>query len=241
MNSRTCAILGLVGLSALGAAQAGSFHVSPVRIEMSAARPVAVLNVTNNEDRATRIQLQLVSWSQENNRDLYAETQALVANPPIFTLPAKGTQIIRVGLVKPEQSAREQSYRVFLEELADPAAPVDAATGLKIQLRIGLPVFVQPPQPAKPAFRWTARTVKGGIQLALKNEGDAHVQIRETRLLARSGEKTFATMTMADYVLPGNSRTWLIKPEAPWQGEALRLIAQTNVGPVNADISMETP
>lgn len=240
MLSKICAALALVGLSALSAAQAGSFHVSPIRVDLRAAQPVAVINVTNNEDRVTRIQLQLVSWSQEDNRDVYTDTRALIANPPIFTLQPKGTQIIRVGLAKPENPAREQSYRVFLEELAD-TATADKSAGLKIQLRIGLPVFVLPQQPVKPLLRWTARPAKDAIQIEAKNDGDAHVQIREIKLQTRNGDKLLATTAMADYVLPGSSRTWLIKPGPFVKGEALRLAAQTSVGAINADISMENP
>ncbi len=240
MNIKACAILALLGLLALDAAHAGSFHVSPIRVELSAAQPVAIINVTNNDDRSTRIQLQLVSWSQQDNRDVYVETGALIANPPIFTLPPKGRQIVRVGLSKPEKNQREQSYRIFLEELAD-SATTDKSTGLKIQLRIGLPVFVVPQQPVKPRLQWIARPAGDAIQIEAKNDGDAHVQIREIKLLARNGEKTLATTTMADYVLPGSSRRWLIKPAPIGKGELLRLVAQTNVGAINADISMENP
>ncbi|MGV3626479.1 MAG: molecular chaperone [Betaproteobacteria bacterium] len=241
MNNRICTILlALIGMSALGTAQAASFHVSPVRIELSAARPVAVITVANNEDRAARIQLQLVSWSQDGNRDVYVDTGALIANPPIFTLKPKGSQTIRIGLSRPAATAHEQSYRVFLEELAEPAN-ADTPTGLKIQLRIGLPIFVLPQQPVKPQLRWTARPVNDAIQLELKNDGDAHVQIREIKLLAGSGEKPLATINMADYILSGNSRTWLIKPGSLRKGEVLRLAAQTSVGAIHADIPMENP
>ncbi len=240
MNGKACAILVLIGMSALGEAHAGSFHVSPIRIELSAAQPVAIISVTNNDDHATRIQLQLVSWSQQDNRDVYVETGALIANPPIFTLPPKGKQIVRVGLSKPEKNQREQSYRIFLEELAD-SVTADKSAGLKIQLRIGLPVFVLPQQPVKPQLRWIARAARDAIQIEAKNDGDAHVQIREIKLLARNSEKPLATNTMSDYVLPGSSRTWLIKPVPIGKGEVLRLVAQTNVGAINADISMENP
>src|SRR4249920_2225792 len=89
----------LIGLLTAGSALAGSFQVSPVRIELTPSAPTAPINVRNESTTDTVVvQLRAVSWKQENGEDNYAPSTELIATPPIFTLQPGGSQTVRVGL-----------------------------------------------------------------------------------------------------------------------------------------------
>jgi len=50
---------------------AGSFSVNPVRIELTAARPNALVQIANLSDEPTIIQVHVVSWRSDNNESVY--------------------------------------------------------------------------------------------------------------------------------------------------------------------------
>jgi fimbrial chaperone protein len=61
---------------------AGSFSVSPIRIELSSAQRSAVLTIRNGGDQPVVVQAQLVDWSQADNEDRLEPTNDLIASPP---------------------------------------------------------------------------------------------------------------------------------------------------------------
>jgi fimbrial chaperone protein len=103
---------------------AGAFSVSPVRLILTGDQPVVAMTVQNSEQGSTVVQLELVEWSQKDGKDLYTPTKDLLATPPIFTLPANGKQIIRIGLRKPQNSAKEAAYRIILHEIPGHLYPI---------------------------------------------------------------------------------------------------------------------
>ena len=56
-------VFGLAGMAFAGSVPAGSFQVSPVRIELAAARSTTVLRVTNTGEEAVTVQAEVRSWS----------------------------------------------------------------------------------------------------------------------------------------------------------------------------------
>ena len=79
--------------------------VSPVRVDLSARKATAAMTVRNDSDQPVVIQLQTVAWSQAGGQDSTTPTSDLIATPPLFTLPAQSSQIVRVGLRKPDPLA----------------------------------------------------------------------------------------------------------------------------------------
>jgi fimbrial chaperone protein len=232
------AIFGLAFLiGAPATACAGSFSVNPVRATLSAKQPVGSLVVHNNGAEPTVVQLETVSWSQQDGKDVYAATKEILATPPIFTLPAGGSQVVRVGMRRPADPQREIAYRLFLQEV--PPAKSDMQ-GLRVVLRMGVPVFVIPPTAAAPALRWQAyRTPDGTLKVNLTNNGNAHIQVAKSKIMLASGQP-LATQDVAAYVLSGQSRDWLYKPiPFPAPGAKLRVAAQTDAGDVQAELLVE--
>jgi fimbrial chaperone protein len=238
-RARGQAIFGLAFLlGAAGVAGAGSFAVNPVRATLSAKQTVGSLVVRNSGTEATVIQLEVTSWVQEDGKDVYTPTKEILATPPIFTVPAGGSQVVRVGLRRSADTQRELTYRLFLQEV--PPAKTDVQ-GLRVVLRIGVPVFVIPPVRATPVLRWQAsRTPEGALKLSLRNDGNAHIQVAKSKLMLATTEQPLMTQEVAAYVLPGQSRDWIYKlSPLPAAGAPLRVAAQTDAGDIQAEVVVE--
>ncbi len=226
-------------LAGAGVASAGSFQVSSVRATLSASQPVGALTVHNTGTEPAVLQLEVLSWSQQEGKDIYTSTKEVLANPPIFTVPVGGSQIVRVGLRRAVDPQRELSYRLFLQEVPPPPKP--DFNGLQVALRISIPVFVLPALAAQPVLRWqAARTPQGELKLSLANTGNAHIQISNFRLSLPGSAQPWVTRQAADYVLPGQSRDWLVPAHpanpAPPPGAVLSLFAKTDGADEQAEV-----
>ena len=221
-------------LWSVGAAGA-SLEVNPVSLTLSAAQPVAALTVRNAGTQPASLHLQLMAWTQVDATDHYAATRELLATPPIFTLAPGAVQTVRVGLRRAVDPERELAYRLYLQEIPDAVAT--DGTGVRIALRIGVPVFVPPRAPAAPLLRWRAHRDGGAIVLHAQNTGKSHARILELKFL--SGSQMVAESTAA-YVLAGQSWRWrfAVSP-MPAAGTQLRVSAKTTTGEVNTDVVLE--
>jgi len=228
-----------------GIANAGTIGVSPVRVTLSDSQKIGSLSVRNGGTEPITMQMEILSWSQREGKAVFAATRELLANPPVFTIPAGSSQLVRVGLRRAPDAQRELSYRVILEELPPPPDPdssgSDSGSGASMTLRISLPVFVSPEIEAKPVLLWQAvRTSQGELKISLSNNGNAHIQIKNFKLSLLDSVQPWATLQTSDYVLAGQSRDWIVpaNPEnpAPRPGVSLKLFAQTDAGDIEAEV-----
>ena len=216
-------------------ALAGSFQVNPVGLTLSGAHATGVVTVTNASESLTVVQLQVVAWSQENGEEVYAPTRNLLATPPIFTLPVRGQQTVRVGLMTKQDAKLETPYRLFLQEVPPPSNT--GAPGLQVQLRIGIPVFVEPSVTTAPALHWSARRLSATeISVEAANDGSAHVQIQKLKLSTNAQAKPLAE-GVGGYVLPGAHATWTLKLAAPLAaGQSVLLTADADGSTLHAQL-----
>ena len=187
-----------------------SFAVNPVRIDLSESHLVSAVRVTNQGPVDAVIQIESVSWSQNHGENIYTPTRELLVNPPIFNLPVGKSQIVRVGLIKALDSESEKAYRIFLQEV--PNASDGEFTGLRVLLRIGVPVFFESPTASKPKLHWQVRIGKNPSQLRViaSNEGSKHVRISKLELFGSQHGSALVSRTLADTLLAGQSHEWLI-------------------------------
>ena len=217
---------------------AGSFALNPVRLTLSAQQSTGVLTLRNDGTRPGVMQLEVVSWSQQEGQDITTPTRDILATPPIFTVPPGGSQIVRVGLRKPADPHREVSYRLILHEV--PPAPTANSNGLQVALRFSVPVFVAPVVPATSMLSWEAtRTPQGALRIELTNSGNTHTQITNFTLSQREGGQLIAEQRGTAYVLPQQSRDWIVKPVSPPPGTPLQVFARTDTGDVRTDIVLK--
>lgn len=223
-------------------AEAANFTVSPVRVELSAAKPSVALTVKNEvADESVIVQLQVVAWSQHDGSDVFDATNDLIATPPIFTIAGGASQIIRVGLRHPMPDGRELSYRIFLREVPPPPKPDFA--GVQIALELSLPVFVKPKASTAPALQWKAERQSDTLKLTLQNGGSAHVQVANLQLYTAGNEQPVTSHPEFAYVLPGQTRVLTLKlsPGQPsFTGGSLHLKAYSDAGDVDSDLVVES-
>ena len=223
----TCFGLALLGWAS-APARAGSFSVNPMRIVLSAAKPVAALEVHNDGAEASVVQLELVGWTQSDNADVYAETGELLATPPILTVPPGGSRVVRIGLRRAPDRDRELTYRLYIQEIPPPLAT--DFQGMRMTLRVGVPVFVASTAKPKPQLQWRmAAAADGGIRVSLTNRGNEHVKINDFELSQADGAHSSGVQRVSTYVLPGQSRNWLIKMDGSIAtGSTLHVKAHTD-------------
>jgi fimbrial chaperone protein len=227
----------LIGLAlCCNAATAGSFAVSPIKAELTAQRAVTSLTVRNDGSESVSIQLQTNAWSQQDGVDVQTPTTDLIASPPIFSLDPGASQVVRVGLRKPQAGSLETTYRLLLQELPPPPTP--DFQGLKVALALSVPVFIAPATPAQERLNWQIRDVDGGLQVQLHNQGNVHARITEFTLSLADGSPV-ARMDAASYVLAGQTGEWTLTPTSPVaSGTRLRLSARTMAGPRGVELDL---
>jgi fimbrial chaperone protein len=226
----------LLGL--IATAQAGSFSVNPVRVTLSAKEAVAAVTVRNESTEQTVVQLETFNWSQQQGKDSLEPTNEVLATPPILTIPPGASRIVRVGLRRPADPQRELTYRLTLREVPPPD-PLPQA--LRVALLISMPIFVDPPRPAAADIHWrAARTKQGQIRLQAQNIGFAHTQLGKVEITRADGGAAIASRDMAEYVLPNNSREWLLTPVGSVTvGMTVHVVSLTDAGSVSADVKLD--
>jgi fimbrial chaperone protein len=217
--------------------------VSPVRVELSAQRPVAALTIRNEmADEAVVVQLRTVAWTQQEGREVHAETTDLLATPPIFTLAAGASQILRVGLRRPVEGSNEVAYRLFVREV--PQEPKPGFTRVMTALEMSIPLFAKPRVPVAPSLEWQLKKAgDGGYSLLVRNEGNAHAQVANLALSVPDAGEPLATFPGFAYLLPGQGREIALQRGAqaalPAQTFNFKLTAYTDAGDIALSLSPE--
>ena len=236
-----CLLAGLLFLPLV--ALAGSLRVGPTRLDLSAARPVAVLEVQNTGDEATLAQLDAFLWTQAGAGDLLEPTTDLVTTPLVLNLAPGETRYVRVGLRERPRAAVERSYRLFVREVVPTFV---AASGLRFALRVGVPVFALPSSAeTRPgmvmgigsqelSWRWIA-DLGNCMNVQLSNPAPRHDRVLSAEILSASGEVLWRA-NEATYVLAESRR--LLRPAlcAPSVKEAVALRLTTDSGTVNLPV-----
>jgi fimbrial chaperone protein len=196
--------LTMAAAAGLSPAAAGTLTVNPVLVEIGTAHRAGSVTVQNLENVPVTIRAYPLAWSQAAGEDRYDETAAVIVSPPVFTIPAGGTQIVRVGLR--QASAAPQSYRLIIEEV--PAA--EAGGGIRVALRLNLPLYWNLPAGAQSDVAWSAaRLPDGQWAIEARNSGAGWVRI-DAAAAQRATGIAFEDGTSFGTVLPGSTRRWPI-------------------------------
>lgn len=198
------AAFGLPSPSAL----AGTFSISPLRAELSTAAQNAAFTLRNPEPAAVVVQAQVMLWDQVDGQDRLTPTRDVMVSPAVFTIPANGSQLVRVALRRPADPRLELSYRLLLTEVPQKADP--QSTALNMALQLSLPVFVEPPGLAVPRLEWSSDTSDEGVALIARNTGTAHSRIVNFTATPDGAGVPVYQQNVATYILPGQARTWTI-------------------------------
>ena len=194
-------------------ASASTFNISPIRAELAAGHRTEALTITNAEDNPVVVQIRVVRWSQKNGTEQLDDTHEILATPPVLQIPANSQQIIRVALRRDPDAAEELTYRVIFEEVPQ-AAPKDF-TGLRVALRLSIPVFVAPAHgKANADLAWQSRWLPNGqLELAATNSGSGHLQLTDFEAQFPGSLMPLRGIS-SKYVLAGSRMSWTLTPPA---------------------------
>lgn len=226
-------------LVAFVTANAGSFQVNPIRIDLTKGINNAVVTVRNDGEEPVVVQSSVLAWTQEGGKDVYVPTSEALITPPIMTIAPGAEQIVRVGLRRPPDPRSEVAFRVFLQEVPPPPKP--GFTGLQVALRVGIPMFVAPAAPGARRLDWSAAIgADGSIQLAAQNAGNAHVQVTDLELRLPDASESIAHESTLAYVLAGQRRQWTLPaPPRVKSASELHLKAYTDAGEVDTTVRLD--
>lgn len=202
--------LGTLALALVAAlpAQAGQFGVSPIRLDLDRNAKSGAITVSNDEQaESLRVQLRLFEWSQDvDGKDQYQESQDLLYFPRLMEVEKGQQRLVRVGMRLPA-SAKEKTYRLFVEELPSaPLAGAPASTRVAIAVRFGVPVFVKPAEEAPSGEIEKLEISKGVLRVVVRNTGNVHFTIGAIKATGTGVSK----QAPGWYLLAGVSREHLI-------------------------------
>ena len=200
-------------LCAAFTSHAGSFGVSPIRLDFDRSTKTGVITVTNDDEARLSFQMKLMEWTQDaQGADQYAESSDLIFFPQLMVLEPKEKRIIRVGTKSPP-SASERTYRLFIEEIPDASEARAQGTQVAVKLRFGVPLFIAPLKAELSGAITDVKFVKGEIgqiQLMVKNSGNQH--FRFETISAKAAGVVLGEVS-GWYLLAGAQRAYTIKLE----------------------------
>jgi fimbrial chaperone protein len=201
----------LMGAVIAAPALAGSFNISPIRVELTGGHRTAVLTMTNEEEDPVVVQVHVLAWSQQSGEEELVDTRELLVTPPVLQIAGGKDQILRVALRREPDPAKEMTYRVVFEEVPQ-AAPANFS-GLRVALRMSVPVFVAPVHShATAELQWEAHSLADGrYEVAATNVGTGHLQVTDFDVQLPGAADPVRGLT-AKYVLPGSRMTWILQP-----------------------------
>ncbi len=190
-----------------GAAAAGPFEITPMRLELESGGDIGNVTVINTGDSAMNMQVKAMAWAQDqaSGADQLSDTKELIFFPKIFKIPAKGKQVVRVGY-QGKVEGNEKSFRLFVREL-----PVDkpGVTGARFVVQISMPAFIYPKgaqKPVKPVL--AGIEVKDGkLVLRAKNSQQRYYSLNKIDISGKAaGKEVYQSEVGGWYVLAGASR-----------------------------------
>jgi fimbrial chaperone protein len=220
--------------------QAATLQISPVSINFNPGDQAVGLTLRNPGETPIYGQVRVFRWDQVSDGDVLSPSHELIASPPLIQVGASADQLVRLVLTSTAPVAREQTYRLLIDELPQPGEPSEsfepAGKGVTIRLRYSVPVFIGPEGIAgTPALSF--HLVRAGERWMLRvvNSGNSHGQISQVKLRSNAGRQIEVNRGLLGYALPGRTREWQVKLPADIDPRTITHIeASVNAQPINA-------
>ncbi|AMK26300.1 MULTISPECIES: fimbrial biogenesis chaperone [Sphingobium] len=228
-------LLGMVvaGMVAAMPARAQELGISPVRVEMMGDARAATLTVRNTSDAPVNLQVRAMDWQQVEGAERFKPTEMLMASPPITSLGPGETQVVRLVADGLPPTAVEKAFRLVLDQIPS-VAPLEGA-GMRIQLRVLVPVFVLPKGNLRPMLHWSARREGESLILTVVNDGARHDRLLNLKVTTGAGVPIAIPSTNTGYVLSGGSQSWTVRTALAGI-RSLRISGDGEFGGISADV-----
>jgi fimbrial chaperone protein len=216
-------------------AQAGSFSVNPIRVEITAPETTSSLQLSNKDSQAVVVQTSVVKWTQKDGKDVYTKTDGVIVTPPIVSIAPHDSQMLRVGLMRPCNPSEETSYRVLIKEIPP---KIKRIPGIHFALQISMPIFIMPAE-IHNSLQWSA-SKKGPQNLAIRlvNNGNTHIQVTRIKVYQQQQTKPLFMKDIFSYVLPRQAATLNFKLPQPISGNSIKIVATTDRGEISENVAL---
>lgn len=188
---------------------AGEFAIVPLRVGLDRATRSAEVTVRNDDKTSLRMQLEAMAWRQDaDGKDRYEPTDGLIFFPRALEIPPGESRIVRIG-VRAAPVSREETYRLFFEQLPVPGQPAPPpGASLLVLIRVGVPVFVAPAQSERRGQITQFETKGGQALFTVANVGNVHFVADRVELVAlsRDGTRLHAQQFPERYFLAGAAK-----------------------------------
>jgi fimbrial chaperone protein len=202
-------------------AVASSFIASPITFNLSPNKPMSILRLTNNGESDLRLQVHAVKWGTDGYNETQVDTDDIILNPPVFMLKPGQQQFMRFGLRSVVPTAKEQSYRLIVDEIPDETS-VGKSVGIRTALRISIPVFIDPVQ-KDARVTWHLIRKENRYVLVCDNSGNTHLKINGFIV---SDDKGVPVVRNSDpaYIMPEQRKEWPLATNGTLGRITLRVI-----------------
>lgn len=205
LTTRLIALLLLLLFST--AASAAAIEISPMQLDLSKDQPITALNLSNRSPTPVVVQINSKRWMQQNTKDVYNDTRDIIITPPIITIPALGSHVVRIGLRRNVDINQELSYRIFIKEIPNYK---ERKPGVSVVLQISIPLFVAPESPLNHQLNWRATALKTQqLQLLLTNNSNQHIKINRITITPLGSSKPLIKENTFLYLLPTQNKKLL--------------------------------
>ncbi len=208
---RSSLFAGAALLSAgIAPAQASSYAVNPTQVVLTAQTTSRLITLQNLSTDSLRFQVTAFRWDQSAEGEMLLEpTRDVVAFPSLLTVAAGQQRTIRVGFTGVAGGV-ETSYRIFVEELPADPGEREPGDGIRVLTRMGIPIFIQPKQPAGHMELTQVQFQGGRVTFALRNTGNVHVLPQTIHLqgVGRTGAIMIDREEKGWYLLAGGVRAY---------------------------------
>lgn len=220
-----------------GQAQAASLKASPISVEVAAPAQAAPLTLSNTGDAPLTAQIRVMRWSQQDGIEKLEPTTDLVASPPMAQIGPKKEQIIRLVRVAKTPVVAEDTYRLIVDEVPNPAAA--KAGQINIALRYSIPVFFTAPTSGKPQLAWSIARRDGKLVLTAVNSGTRRLRVADLRVTDASGAGATFGRGLVGYVLARSSMRWTVPAPAKLaKSGSVAIRAHGDDGPIDAQANL---
>ncbi len=212
---------------------AQTLQIMPVTLGMPHGASTNTLFITNRGTAAETVQARPFLWNQTGGSDVLTPTGSLVVSPPMTIIAPGATQVFRILLRQPAEKT-EISYRILFDELPP---PVEDLSGVRLALRLSVPVFALPEAARKGGTVWSVLVGSSGAFLHAENTGVQHMRVLHPVLQQDDTAKIAVPSANVSYILAGATQDWpLPAGQGLAPGSTLHLTALSDQGPVDATV-----
>jgi len=182
-------------------------EIVPPLVTLTAAKPVGVLNITNDRNVAAGYNIEAFGWKQESDgKILLPPTTGIRVEPAKLELPAHGSAQVRViaQVPAPAPGEAEKVYRIRISEQSD-RKRAKTEKDVQIIASFSLPVFQKPPKVAYKGRLSTSPIIDGKLVFIVHNDGTEHTYIGQATVSGQDkvGKEVFRIKRRGWYVLAG--------------------------------------